>query len=404
MSVAIALSLALSSGIGTEAEPDTAAQLFTDNEPPAAAEPIPAPAARQPDSSKPPARVRASATEGFRLESADGRFGFSLGMLGQLVFSVEQQQPDGPAEPRFALPWARLMFQGNLWGNRVHWQVQPEFSGNTRLLDARAIVRIHPAFQILAGQYRPWLNRGFRINLPLLVLPDRGPVHDTFRVDRDIGVTVFGRPFEGRLEYYLGVMNGEGVFGQFDERNPQPLVTARVVAAPLGAVSYSQTIAAESDEDLPFRFAISANAATNEVTQAQTTTDPTTGEVIPAPSIDVRTVHAGGDVKLQGWRLVAEGEGFWRRGETAAGVQSEAWGAYGHLSIVAVRRRLLPGLRAGVMRAEGEAAAHIPIEPGMAVFFVGNHAKLSLRYRCDLDTAGQGCLSQGGDIAAQLWF
>ena len=395
--------MALSSGVGpeAEAEADSAAELFTDHQPSAAAEPIPAPA---PSQSKQPGRVRASASEGFHVESADGRFGLSLGLLGQLVFSVEQNEPEGPVEPVFALPWARLMFQGNLWGKRVHWQLQPEFSGTPRLLDARAIVRIHPAFQILAGQYRPWLNRGFRVNLPLLVMPDRGVVHDEFRVDRDIGVTVFGRPWDGRLEYYLGVMNGEGVFGRIAESNSQPLVTARVVAAPLGAVSYSQTTAAETDDDLPLRFAISANAATNEITQNRTATDPVTGEVIPAPSVDLRTIHAGGDVKIQGWRMVAHGEGFWRRGETSDGQRSEGWGAYGQVSIVAWRRRLLPGIRAGVMRAEGEAAAHIPIEPGLGVFFHGNNAKLSLRYRCDVDSAGQGCLSQGGDIAAQLWF
>ena len=119
---------------------------------------------------------------------------------------------------------------------------------------------------------------------------------------------------------------------------------------------------------------------------------------------DLRTVVVGGDVALEGWRVMAMGEGFWRWSEEFGGVQQQAWGAYGQVSGVLVRQRLELTARVGAMRLEGEAAAHLPLEPGLNVYAFGDHAKIQVRYRCDLSSGDGTCLSQGGDLQAQLWF
>lgn len=364
-----------------------------------AAEPLPGAPATVEESGAP--RGRASLREGFGIDSANGRFGAALGILGQMRVVVDEQ--DDEIDPGFSLRLARTLIHGHLWGERVTWQILTEFAGGVRLLDANATVNIHPAFAILAGQYRPWFTRSFLINLPFQVLPDRGPVLDAFRVDRDVGVTVFGRPFDGRMEYYVGVLNGEGV-DLSAPRNPQPLVTARLVGAPLGRVALSQTTAANAEGDLPFRLAFGANAATNEISRVDTIFDPMTGMSVDTPLPDLRTVVVGGDVTLQGWRIMALGEGFWRRSQEQPGPRSHAWGAYGQLSGVLVRQRLELAMRGGALRLEGETEVHVPLEPGFNVYIFGDHAKVQLRYRCDLGTAGGQCLSQGGDLQAQLWF
>lgn len=346
-------------------------------------------------------RGHASLREGIGIDSASGRFGLSLGVLGQMRFVIDEQ--DGDVDPGFSLRLARTLLHGHMWGQRVTWQILTEFAGGVRLLDANATINIHPAFAILAGQYRPWFTRSFLINLPFQALPDRGPVLDAFRVDRDVGVTVFGRPFDGRMEYYAGVLNGEGV-DLAAPRNPQPLVTARLVGAPLGSVALSQTTAANAEDDLPFRFAFAANAATNEISRVDTTIDPMTGMPVDTPLPDLRTIVVGGDVALQGWRVMAMGEGFWRRSQEAQGSRGHAWGAYGLMTGVLMRQRLELAMRVGALRLEGETAAHVPIEPGFNVFAFGDHAKVQLRYRCDLGTEGGRCLSQGGNLQAQLWF
>lgn len=346
-------------------------------------------------------RVRASPTEGFGLDSADGRFSLSLGILAQLRFALDEE--DGDVDPRFSILKARIMVQGHLWGDRVQYQLQPEFADGVRLLDANATIEVHPAFAILAGQYRPWFSRGFPTNLPLQALLERGPVLEAFRYDRDVGVTLMGRPFAGRMEYYVGVLNGEGLDRQLP-RNPQPLVTARLVGAPLGALAYSQTTAIEAADDLPFRLAFAANAATNEISPVAITTDPVTGDQSTTILPDRRTVVVSGDVALQGWRMMAMAEGFWRWNREDGGPSDQAWGAYGLVSGVLVRQRLDLVLRIGALRQENDPEAHLPVEPGFGVYVLGNHIKVQARYRCDVGSGDGSCRSHGADLQGQLWF
>ena len=187
-------------------------------------------------------------------------------------------------------------------------------------------------------------------------------------------------------------------------RNPQPLVTARVVGAPLGAMGYSYTTVANADHDLPFRFAVAANAATNEVDRVDTVLDVMTGQLREVPLPSLRTITVGGDVALQGWRVQAMGEGFWRRSQPDGEAAQSAWGAYGQASIVAVRKRLELATRVGVMRLESDPAARMPIEPGINLYLAGDHAKLQLRYRCELWVDTGGCGTHGAHLQGQLWF
>lgn len=384
------------------AEPDAEPEVAAEAPSPVAApdpvdEPVPVPG---PPSDRPRAKARASVTEGFGVDSADGRFGLSLGMLASLRYGVDVV--DGEADHGFQLRLARIMVQGHLWGDRLLFQLQPEFAGSPRLLDANATIALHPAFSLLVGQFRPWFTRGFPTNLPVQMSLDRGPVLDAFRVDRDVGLTVLGRPLKGRLEYYVGVLDGEGIT-RGGPRNPQPLLTARLVGAPLGAMGYSHTTAANAEHDLPFRFALGLGAATNEVDRTETTIDPVSSEVVELPLPSLRTVTVGGDVALQGWRMQAMGEGLWRLSQPEGGDSDSAWGAYGQVSIVAVRRRLELATRAGVMDLEGDAGPQVPIEPGLNVYLLGDHAKLQLRYRCLL-SVDQGECSHGAHLQGQLWF
>src|SRR5690606_11220499 len=136
------------------------------------------------------------------------------------------------------------------------------------------------------------------------------------------------------------------------------------------------------------------NAATNRVARVGTTIDAATGEEVTTPLPRLRTVVLGGDAAIHWWRLMALGEGFWRIDRFAGGDRGDAWGGYGTVSINVIRRRLDVVARAGGMRLEGETAAHMPLEPGVNLYLAGNHAKLQLRYHCDLGLDGGACISQ----------
>lgn len=102
--------------------------------------------------------------------------------------------------------------------------------------------------------------------------------------------------------------------------------------------------------------------------------------------------------------MMATGEGFWRRSWEPSGLREEAWGVYGLISGVLVRRRLELVTRVGVLNVETDEVTHLPVEPGLNVYVVGDHAKLQVRYRCDVDAGTGACISQGADLQAQLWF
>jgi hypothetical protein len=343
-------------------------------------------------------RATASLEEGFGVRSADGAFSFGIGFLGQLRYEATLDD-DQEVSQGIALRLARPVLQARLWGERLQMRLMPEFAGGSpRLLDATATVTVHPAFAIQVGQFRPWLSRGFRTGLPVLTLPDRGRVVDEFRVDRDIGLTILGHPFGGRLEYYAGILDGDGPNAV--NVDPRLLYTGRVVVAPLGPVGYTQAPYLEGHDEL--RAAVGVSAYTVAVGETQDVVDPTTGATTTVSLPDRRDVGASADVVVAGGRFSGQLEGFWRQQRRVGDPPDDAWGGYGQLSGLVVVDRLDLAVRAGGQIIAGEVT--LPIEAGLSIYLAGQHAKLQFRYGCDASPHGFGCVRQLGTVQAQLSF
>jgi hypothetical protein len=103
-------------------------------------------------------RARVSLREGVGVDSADGRFGVGFGFLGW----VRHEAVVGPAPSRgFVLSKVRPVLTSHLWGETLQLFMQPELAGNPALLDARALVRIHPAFGSCSGSIGPGTRGAF---------------------------------------------------------------------------------------------------------------------------------------------------------------------------------------------------------------------------------------------------
>jgi len=349
--------------------------------------------------------------DGFKIASEDEQHSLKFGFLGQLRATVHDAQGADP-QGAMAVRLARPTLVAQLWRGRVAMRFMPEFAGaNADLLDAAATVKTdNDVVGIQFGQFRPWLSRGYRTGLPVQGLPGRGPIVDRFRVDRDVGITVRGKPWDGKLEYYVGVLNGAG-------RNsttlaPSPLLTARVVVSPLGPVPYTQTpyardVGPRSDDradgphnDLAVAIGGSAYTVANR-------------ETLELSADDVRRTSprrrwgASGDFVVSKRRVFGLAEGFYEHREGFANVSipaQDAWGVYGQAGFLVWNPYLDVSMRVGLLSDFDRDI--VPIEPGFNVYLFGNHAKLQVSYRCDvaLEGATSGCASHAGTLQAQLLF
>lgn len=346
---------------------------------------------------------------GFRIASADDTHSLAFQFLGQLRVTA-RDTPERDPEGGVAVRLARPVLIANLWKGRVAMRLMPEFAGAVpSMLDATTTVRVNDAFAVQAGQFRPWLNRGFRTGLPVLGLPGRGGIVDRFRVDRDVGVTVQGQPWGGKFEYYVGAMNGSG--RDMTTLAPSPLLTTRLVVAPLGAVPYVQTPyvrevgphSPQRREEPTNRLAVAVGASGYTVATRESIAQPDDTTLRTPPR---RRWGASGDVVVSRRRLFGLAEGFYehRAAVSDLGVPAlNSWGAYAQAGVLLWNPFLDLTLRAGFID-DGRPLA--PVEPGLNAYIFGNSGKLQVSYRCDVNAAQgeSGCAAHTGTLQAQLQF
>jgi len=229
--------------VQSEPAPTTAADPTATPAPAPEAEPTPAPeaaptpapeAAPAPLSPRPaenaaapvePERPLAGFDKGFFVQSADGKFKWVMGARIQARLTVASQE-DATSHAvtdsaNFRLPRVRLHGKGHVFSENVTYRWQIEFGqGYVALRDAYLNFKLHPSFQIRAGQdtkpfSREQMTSGFRQQLVDRSLTDTkmGNVGGgDGGTGRDVGVLIHnGYDKAVGFEYDLGVYNGTGI-------------------------------------------------------------------------------------------------------------------------------------------------------------------------------------------------
>lgn len=304
---------------------------------PATARPDSSAAAPRSDSAPEPAlpTVSVGSGGGLRISSPDGRF--QVGLRGRIQALYQHAAHDvetnhlrfgsdyagRPAvldESQFRLRRGRLAFSGHVYDPRYGFKVQFELAGTSlSLKDAYMDWSAHgEALHLRAGQFKVPFGRQELTSIFKQQLVDRSVVSGAFADGWDAGAMVWGEPADGRLEYYLGVFNGEGINarGQQDGDNEW---AARVVAAPLGSVGYDESARGRPEG---LRAALGLNARMNggwfhDVDGVPGIEGPTETcvagacRILPGDDATVRTL--GADVALRWSGLAATVELFTRR-------------------------------------------------------------------------------------------
>jgi hypothetical protein len=214
----------------------------------------------------------------------------------------------------------------------VRFFLQPELAGTPHLLDAQIELWVDPALVVRVGQFRTPFSRSYITPLMALDFPDRGVVVSAFNAGRDIGVMMYGRPFDGLLEYDLGVFNGSGIDGRLGD-TPAPMVVGRLALTPYGSVPYDETPSLVLAD--PSGVMIGVDGYYRQTAQDG------------MPNVEQQTASAGADVALAFGPFSFHGEGFlrWQRAEPDPWVTS--WSAYAQAGVFGVPRILELAARGG---------------------------------------------------------
>jgi len=104
---------------------------------------------------------------------------------------------------------------------------------NVQFLDAYVDLTYFSFASLSLGSSKPSFSRQRLTSSRYLQLLDRAVVVEELAPDRDLGVTIYGRFYEGLFKYAAGFYNGNGEFFKGDDNN-EYLWIARVEANPLG--------------------------------------------------------------------------------------------------------------------------------------------------------------------------
>ncbi len=309
--------------------------------------------------------VSFSPRRGLRVAGDAGSFELHLAAWLRLdVASLD----DTPA-PHFAVPLARPLFRVRILDDRVSFLLQPELAGgNVRLLDLHIDVRIHDALRLRLGQFRTPYSRAYITPIVSLLLPTRGLVDDTFRLDRDTGLMVYGAAGD-LFEYQVGVFNGARINTSFDAARA-PMVVGRAVFNIGDVVPYDQVPSAI--EPAGTGLALGVAGAFRKASPSET--EPPT-----------ETAHVALEATLMAGPVTATAEAFHRNVHPSGESWFEEWGTFAQAGVFLVPGAWDASARVGWMRTGRDGDETLVLELGSAVYTweprLGHHLKLNLAYR-----------------------
>ncbi len=200
--------------------------------------------------------VVASDSQGFRIKNAKGDFQLRVGGLLQvdrrtfLDDSTELQRSGKAAttsiNDSFLLRRVRLDIRGN-FGSLIDYRLVPEFAGSTgtgdsaSLVDAYADLKFSPYANVRVGRQKSPQGLERLQSGGATHFIERGYANELVP-NRDLGVQVFGKALDNKIEYSLGVFNGAADgrdVSQYDDSRVE--IAARIFATPFsdqfGAIS-----------------------------------------------------------------------------------------------------------------------------------------------------------------------
>jgi phosphate-selective porin OprO/OprP len=170
---------------------------------------------------------------GFRLTTRDeDTFSLRIGGLLQSDYRYLDYSEEDPHKNEFDLRRVRLLLSGNLT-SRFDYKFEYEFqgAGSRHLLDAYGDVHVFPFGSIRGGQFKEPFSLEQSTKDCDLFFAERSMGY-YLTPQRDVGVMAHGAFWNDRLDYGVGVFNGDGLDDSTSGDVDDPELTGRLVFSP----------------------------------------------------------------------------------------------------------------------------------------------------------------------------
>ena len=316
---------------------------------------------------------------GFSVSWKDGKTTIDHGK-GVLTISnrvqvrFTQEMPEvGDDVGSFRIRRAKTKFEGWVYSKNLTYELQANWPSDLVLEDATMNYDFQgdKSVQLRFGQFKVPFGRQELTSSGSQEFVDRSAVSNTFARGRDIGIQLWGTPLGGKLDWRVGLFNGNGINTSRND-NDKYQTNARLTFQPFGDVKYSEGDFESSDKPL---FAIAAQYESNERPVAASGST-------PAHSADTEIV--GADVVFKYKGFFAFGEYFDASVDRSAGVSDFDTDGYNlQLGYFVVPQKVELALRLSELDPNAGVANDEREERGIALgYFFNKHAyKLQADYR-----------------------
>jgi len=178
----------------------------------------------EPDSTPRTPRV-GHGSKGFEIESADGNYLIQIQPRIQFRYAFPFDNDPATSEQIggdqhiFKVNRARLKIGGHAFAPWMNYFFEYELGGNA-LLDFRVMLEKWAGFRLKVGQWKVHYNRERVISSGQQQMADRSLINRFFTIDRQQGVSVYGRAAAGGaadLSYWASVFTGTGRGGRVND-------------------------------------------------------------------------------------------------------------------------------------------------------------------------------------------
>jgi phosphate-selective porin OprO and OprP len=204
-------------------------------------------------------------------------FDMKLSNRVQIRFTSEDLDSNSatskPERDSFRIRRAKTKFEGWVYTKDLTYDLQLNWADSANVMEDVTInydfTAGKKAFMIKAGQFKVPFGRQELTSSGNQQFVDRAVVSNTFARGRDIGVQIWGTPNDAKLDWRVGLFNGNGRSTSRNDNDDLQL-NARLQWAPFGDTKYSEGDFDSSDKPL---FSIAAEYESNvrEIAAAGTT-------------------------------------------------------------------------------------------------------------------------------------